>query len=198
MLGCVSSAIATASSTESTLPKTWASGLVTGGVVVVEGGATSGVVCAGGGGRVGVCAAALVVATTRAAPASSNRRTRILISIAPLGPEDSPLGGCLDRGKAEDITRSSRPTQIGVASRESASNRAVDKRWASGGLRGNPRWTCFCLTTARYCVVDCPQPLDIGGVLACWSPAPPKPASAPSPPAASSASATCSPGRGSR
>src|SRR5919108_3296802 len=104
MLGCVSSAMATASSTESTLPKTCACGLVGGGGGGVTGGdvVAGGGVCTGVGAGVGACAAASVVATTRAAPASSNRRARILISIALLGPRSATA--CLDRGKAEDIT----------------------------------------------------------------------------------------------
>src|SRR6267143_5441392 len=86
MLGCVSSAIDTASSTERTLPKTCDCGLVTGGGGDVAGGTTGGAVCAGGGvcvggGAVGACARALVVAPTRAAPASSNRAP-VLITLA--------------------------------------------------------------------------------------------------------------------
>src|SRR5437773_6784148 len=93
MLGWVSSAMATASSTESTLPKTCDCGLVTGGDVT--GGTTGGVVCAAGGvcvggGAVGACAAAFVVATTRSAPASSNLRTPILIALALPGPARRP------------------------------------------------------------------------------------------------------------
>ena len=85
MLGCVSSAMATASSSESTLPKTCDCGLVTGGGGDVTGGTTGGAVCVGGGvwvgGAVGACAMTFVVATTRPAPASSNR-ARILITLA--------------------------------------------------------------------------------------------------------------------
>src|SRR6267143_6787692 len=95
MLGWVSSAIVTASSSESTLPKTCDCGLVTGGGGDVMGGTTGGAVCAGGGvcvggGAVGACAAAFVVPTTRAAPTSSNRRTPFLIALALPGPEHGP------------------------------------------------------------------------------------------------------------
>src|SRR5438552_17655488 len=93
MLGWVSSAMATASSTESTLPKTCDCGLVTGGDVT--GGTTGGVVCAAGGvcvggGAVGAGAAAFVVATTRSAPARRNLRTPIRIAPALPGPDSRP------------------------------------------------------------------------------------------------------------
>src|SRR6267378_4176302 len=91
MLGWVSSAMDTASSIESTLPKTFASGLVTGGGADVTGGE----VCIGG--AVGVCAAALLVITTRAAPASSSHRTPILIALALPGPEHDLSDACQDR-----------------------------------------------------------------------------------------------------
>src|SRR5438874_13092375 len=111
MLGCVSSAMATASSSESTLPKTCDCGLVTGGDADVTGGRTGGAVCAGGGvcvggGAVGACAVAFVVATTRAAPASSNR-ARILITLALPGPERDPVT-CHDRETPPRISRTPR------------------------------------------------------------------------------------------
>src|SRR6266850_4666788 len=86
MLGWVSSALVTVSSSESTLPKTCDCGLVTGGGGGVTGGTTDGAVCVGGGvwvggGAVGAWAMAFVVAPTRAAPASSNRAP-ILITLA--------------------------------------------------------------------------------------------------------------------
>src|SRR5206468_13010740 len=93
MLGWVSSAMATASSTESTLPKTCDCGLVTGGDVT--GGTTGGVVCAaggvcGGGRAEGAWAAAFVVATTRGAPASSDPPTPIRMAPALPGPARRP------------------------------------------------------------------------------------------------------------
>src|SRR5882724_11560058 len=97
MLGWVSSAMVTASSTESTLPNTRDSGLVTGGGATA-GGTTGGAVCVGVGvGAGGACAAAFVVATIRTAPASSNHRPPILIALALLRPEHDHPTTCQDR-----------------------------------------------------------------------------------------------------
>src|SRR3989475_998675 len=162
MLGWVSSAMATASSTESTLPKTCDCGLVTGGTT---GGAVcvAGGVCVGGG-AVGACAATFVVATTRSAPASSNLRTPILIALDLPGPERRPSNDLSGPRTTARISRTpSTPTQVGVARRQTARPRTVDERWIRGGRAGDGRWTRFSLTSATCCVVHCPSPQDIGG-----------------------------------
>src|SRR3989475_5718950 len=167
MLGWVSSAMATASSTESTLPKTCDCGLVTGGDVT--GGTTGGAVCVAGGvcadgGAVGACAATFVVATTRSAPASSNLRTPILIALDLPGPERRPSNDLSGPRTTARISRTpSTPTQVGVARRQTARPRTVDERWIRGGRAGDGRWTRFSLTSATCCVVHCPSPQDIGG-----------------------------------
>src|SRR5712664_3137423 len=132
MLGWVSSAMATASSTESTLPKTFDPGLVTGGGGEVAGGG----VCVGGG-AIGACAAALLVVTTRAAPASSNCRAPILIAIALPGPDHALCVTCQDRG----TRRGYHAPRDGHAGRRRAKpngaracgGRAVDKPRTRGG-----------------------------------------------------------------
>src|SRR5207237_9385548 len=138
MLGCVSSAMATASSTDRILPKTLASGLFTGGGTVTGAGVVGGGVCAGGGavggavgvcGTVGGCAAALTVMLSNAAPVSSHRRTRVLISLALPGADVARLTTYLDRGNAEDITHPSTATQIAVT----PGKRSGQHRWTSCG-----------------------------------------------------------------
>src|SRR5262249_6924466 len=174
MFGWISSAMATASSSDSTLPKTCDCALVTGGVVagMVTGGAdcdgAAGGVVAGGGavgvcGAMGVCAAAFAVMITSAAPVSSNRRTDSLIVLHLLGPETRTF-------RAPVMTAASREYHAPLPSRPGRRPSApigefgsVDVRWIRWGCVGNGPWTDFCLTNARYCVLDCPSPQDIGG-----------------------------------
>src|SRR5258708_7733503 len=166
MFGWISSAIDTASSTESTLPNTCDCALVTGGGGDVAGGTTGGAVCVGGGvwvggGAVGAWAMAFVVATTRAAPASSNRAP-ILITLALPGPERDPVT-CHDRetrrGYHAPLDEHPRPRHT----RRNGARVAMDESWISPGRRGNGRWIRFCLTDTRYCVVESGSPQDLGG-----------------------------------
>src|SRR2546425_12796064 len=131
MLGWVSSAMATASSTESTLPKTLDSGLVTGG----GGEVARGGVCVGGG-AMGACAAALLVTTTRAAPASSNCRAPILLAIALPGPDHALCVASQDRATPPRISRT--PRRLRSSASRGAKRRAC-ARWTGGGQGGEAR-----------------------------------------------------------